>query len=106
METPCSEISMVICSPFFFLIPQLKEVANINGEKAENASEEEESEDVESEEEERQQRAAEPAGDVKEANRTYEPISQVGTRELFSSFHIALASHEWCFLFECVKCGI
>ncbi|CAK6965118.1 histone-lysine N-methyltransferase EHMT1 isoform X1 [Scomber scombrus] len=58
--------------------PQPKEVANINGEKVENASEEEESEDVESEEEERQQQAEGPA---KEASRTYEPISQAGDEQ-------------------------
>ncbi|KAM7393231.1 hypothetical protein PAMA_008061 [Pampus argenteus] len=57
--------------------PQTKEeVANVNGEKVENASEEEESEEVESEEEERQQRAEEPVSDVQESSRTSEPISQ------------------------------
>lgn len=56
---------------------QTKEVANINGEKVENASEEEESEDVESEEEERQPPAEEPVSAAQEA--TSEPISQVGT---------------------------
>ncbi|XP_075935606.1 histone-lysine N-methyltransferase EHMT1 isoform X3 [Anarhichas minor] len=56
--------------------PQAKEVANINGEKVENASEEEESEEVESEEEERQQPTEEPVSAVQEA--TSEPISQVG----------------------------
>uniref|UniRef100_A0A7N8X504 Euchromatic histone-lysine N-methyltransferase 1b n=1 Tax=Mastacembelus armatus TaxID=205130 RepID=A0A7N8X504_9TELE len=55
--------------------PQTKDVANINGEKAENASEEDESEEVESEEEERQQPAEEPVSVVQEA--TPEPISQL-----------------------------
>ncbi|XP_044029191.1 histone-lysine N-methyltransferase EHMT1 isoform X2 [Siniperca chuatsi] len=56
-----------------------KEVANINGEKVENASEEEESEEVESEEDERQQPAEEPVSAVQEA--TSEPISQVGDEQ-------------------------
>lgn len=60
-----------------FLVLQSKEVANVNGEKVENASEEEESEEVESEEEERQQPAEEPVSAVQEA--TSEPISQVAT---------------------------
>ncbi|XP_074474905.1 histone-lysine N-methyltransferase EHMT1 isoform X2 [Sebastes fasciatus] len=55
--------------------PQTKEVANINGEKVENASEEEESEEMESEEEERQQPAEGPVGAVQEA--TSDPISQM-----------------------------
>ncbi|XP_040052872.2 histone-lysine N-methyltransferase EHMT1 isoform X2 [Gasterosteus aculeatus] len=55
--------------------PQAKEVANINGEKFEIASEEEESEEVESEEEERQQRTEEPVSTVQEA--TSEPVSQM-----------------------------
>ncbi|XP_026153589.1 histone-lysine N-methyltransferase EHMT1 isoform X2 [Mastacembelus armatus] len=59
--------------------PQTKDVANINGEKAENASEEDESEEVESEEEERQQPAEEPVSVVQEA--TPEPISQVGDEQ-------------------------
>ncbi|XP_068430104.1 histone-lysine N-methyltransferase EHMT1 isoform X2 [Clinocottus analis] len=59
--------------------PQPKEVANMNGEKVENASEEEESEEVESEEEERQQPTEEPAGAVQEA--TSEPTSQVGDEQ-------------------------
>ncbi|XP_032395631.1 histone-lysine N-methyltransferase EHMT1 isoform X2 [Etheostoma spectabile] len=59
--------------------PQTKEVANLNGEKVENASEEEESEEVESEEEERQQPTDEPISDVQEA--TSEPISQVGEEQ-------------------------
>ncbi|XP_040915268.1 histone-lysine N-methyltransferase EHMT1 [Toxotes jaculatrix] len=59
--------------------PQSKEVANINGEKVENASEEEESEEVESEEEEGQQPADGPVRAVQEA--TSEPISQVGDEQ-------------------------
>ncbi|XP_034752396.1 histone-lysine N-methyltransferase EHMT1 isoform X2 [Etheostoma cragini] len=59
--------------------PQTKEVANLNGEKVENASEEEESEEVESEEEERHQPTEEPISDVQEA--TSEPISQVGEEQ-------------------------
>uniref|UniRef100_UPI0037E77919 histone-lysine N-methyltransferase EHMT1 isoform X2 n=1 Tax=Semicossyphus pulcher TaxID=241346 RepID=UPI0037E77919 len=55
--------------------PQTKEVANINGEKVENASEEEESEEVESEEEEQRQPSKEPVSSVKEA--TSEPANQV-----------------------------
>lgn len=50
----------------------------------ENASEEDESEDVESEEEERQQPAEELVGAVQEA--MSEPISQVGTYNMFFSF--------------------
>lgn len=64
----------------------------------ENASEEEESEDVESEEEERQQQAEGPA---KEASRTYEPISQVGTSKLFFSIHIVPTSHGGIFYLMC-----
>lgn len=60
-----------------FLTSQAKEVANINGEKIDNASEEEESEEVESEEEEGQQASEEPVGAAQEA--TSEFISQVGT---------------------------
>ncbi|XP_049460318.1 histone-lysine N-methyltransferase EHMT1 isoform X1 [Epinephelus fuscoguttatus] len=59
--------------------PQMKEVANINGEKIENASEEEESEEGESEEEERQQSAGEPVSAVREA--ASEPMSQVGDEQ-------------------------
>ncbi|XP_030292441.1 histone-lysine N-methyltransferase EHMT1 isoform X2 [Sparus aurata] len=59
--------------------PQTKEVANINGEKVENASEEEESEEVESEEEERQPPAEEPVSAAQEA--TSEPISQAGDEQ-------------------------
>ncbi|XP_071323115.1 histone-lysine N-methyltransferase EHMT1 isoform X2 [Trachinotus anak] len=59
--------------------PQTKEVANINGEKVENASEEEESEEVESEEEEGQQPAEEPVSAVQEA--ASDPISQVGDEQ-------------------------
>ncbi|XP_038589635.1 histone-lysine N-methyltransferase EHMT1 isoform X1 [Micropterus salmoides] len=58
---------------------QSKELANINGEKVENASEEDESEEVESEEDERQQLAEEPVSNVQEA--TSEPISQVGDEQ-------------------------
>lgn len=65
------------------VVSQTKEVANINGEKVENASEEEESEEMESEEEERQQPAEGPVGAVQEA--TSDPISQVETVS-FSSF--------------------
>ncbi|XP_076614216.1 histone-lysine N-methyltransferase EHMT1 isoform X1 [Chaetodon auriga] len=59
--------------------PQAKDVANINGEKVENASEEEESEDVESEEEDRQHPAEEAVSAVHEA--TSEPVSQVGDEQ-------------------------
>nr|XP_033502837.1 histone-lysine N-methyltransferase EHMT1 isoform X1 [Epinephelus lanceolatus] len=59
--------------------PQMKEVANINGEKIENASEEEESEEGESEEEECQQSAGEPISAVREA--ASEPMSQVGDEQ-------------------------
>ncbi|XP_018540805.1 histone-lysine N-methyltransferase EHMT1 isoform X2 [Lates calcarifer] len=59
--------------------PQAKEVANINGEKVENASEEDESEEVESEEEEGQQPAEEPVSAAQEA--TSEPVSQVGDEQ-------------------------
>uniref|UniRef100_A0A665XBH0 Euchromatic histone-lysine N-methyltransferase 1b n=2 Tax=Echeneis naucrates TaxID=173247 RepID=A0A665XBH0_ECHNA len=59
--------------------PQAKEVANINGEKVENASEEEESEEVESEEEEGQQPAEEPVSATTEA--ASESISQVGDEQ-------------------------
>ncbi|KAG7240828.1 hypothetical protein INR49_023402, partial [Caranx melampygus] len=58
---------------------QAKEVANINGEKVDNASEEEESEEVESEEEEGQQAAEEPVSAAQEA--TSESISQVGDEQ-------------------------
>uniref|UniRef100_A0A8C2ZT06 Euchromatic histone-lysine N-methyltransferase 1b n=2 Tax=Cyclopterus lumpus TaxID=8103 RepID=A0A8C2ZT06_CYCLU len=58
---------------------QAKEMANVNGEKVENASEEEESEEVESEEEERQQRTEEPAGAVPMA--ASEPTSQVADEQ-------------------------
>lgn len=63
-----------------FLTPQAKEVANINGEKVENASEEEESEEVESEEEDGQLPAEEPVGAAQEE--TPESVSQVGTRHI------------------------
>ncbi|XP_070706429.1 histone-lysine N-methyltransferase EHMT1 [Pempheris klunzingeri] len=59
--------------------PQSKEMANINGEKIDNASEEEESEEVESEEEERQHPAEESASAAQEA--TSEPTSQVGDEQ-------------------------
>lgn len=60
-----------------FLVSQANEVANINGEKVENASEEEESEEVESEEEDQQQPAEGPVDAMQEA--ISEPISRVGT---------------------------
>lgn len=44
---------------YMFVGVQVKEVANVNGEKVGNGSEEEESEDVESEEEERRQQQTE-----------------------------------------------
>nr|XP_046230727.1 histone-lysine N-methyltransferase EHMT1 isoform X3 [Scatophagus argus] len=62
--------------------PQIKEEANINGEKVENASEEEESEEAESEEEDRQQPAEEPAiCAIREV--ASEPISQAGDEVSF-----------------------
>lgn len=69
---------MVCCDQLLsFLVIQVKEVVNINGEKVENASEEEESEDVESEEEDRQQPAEETVAAAQES--TSDPSSQVGT---------------------------
>ncbi|XP_029025325.1 histone-lysine N-methyltransferase EHMT1 isoform X2 [Betta splendens] len=63
--------------------PQTKEVANINGEKVENASEEDESEELESEEEEHllpvEMASEDPIREVNEA--TSDPISQVGDEQ-------------------------
>lgn len=80
------EIVLIVISSA--LVSQAKEVANINGEKVENASEEEESEEVESEEEERRQPTEEPVSAVQEA--TSEPISQVGTRHFLFSIYLIL----------------
>ncbi|XP_071774852.2 histone-lysine N-methyltransferase EHMT1 isoform X1 [Centroberyx gerrardi] len=62
--------------------PQAKQVANINGERVENASEEDESEDLEeSEEEEGQQPTDERVGAAQETSRTSESISQLGDEQ-------------------------
>lgn len=78
-----------------FLVVQSKEVANINGEKVENASEEEESEEVESEEEDRQQPAEGPVSAMQEA--TSEAISQVGTWNGFYLLSILSWHHTYHF---------